>query len=100
MRSFYVRRLLVLTCALLLSVAPALPTAAQSRRQPPVAPQKKNQRPDEEKKADDQQPEPLPPDIINKPQEGEVVKVATELVTVETTGVNKKTKKLVPRLNK
>ena len=70
MRSPCVRRLLVLTCALLFSVAPSLPAAAQSRRQPPTAPQKKNQRPGDEKKTDDGQQEPLPPDIVNRPQKG------------------------------
>ena len=100
MRSPCVRRLLVLTCVLLFSVAPSLPATAQSRRQPPVAPQKKNQRPGDEKKTDDGQQEPLPPDIINRPQEGEVVKIASELVNVETTVINKKTRQLVTGLTK
>ena len=100
MRSPFVRRLLVLTCALLLNLAPLRPAVAQSRRQPPVAPQKKNQRPGDEKKGDDEKQEPLPPDIINRPQEGEVVKVAANLVNVETTVVNKKTKQLVTGLTR
>jgi Ca-activated chloride channel homolog len=102
MRSLFVRRLLVLTavCSLLLSVTPGrMLVSAQSRRQPPTTPQKKNQRPGEEKKPDDQQ-EQLPPDIFNKPQEGEIVKVAANLVNVEATVINKKTKQLVTGLKK
>ena len=102
MRSLFVRRLLVLTavCALLSSAVPSsLPVAAQSRRQPPTVPQKKNPRPGDEKKTDDQQ-EQLPPDIFNKPSDAEIVKVATNLVNVETTVVNKKTKQLVTGLTK
>jgi VWFA-related protein len=96
-----VRRLLVLTvvCALLVGIAPLRASVvAQSRRQPPTTPQKKNSRPGEEKKDDTQ--EPLPPDIVNKPQDAEVVRVATNLVSVETTVVNKKTKQLVTGLKR
>jgi Ca-activated chloride channel homolog len=100
MRSPFVRRLLLLTCALLLNVAPLRPIAAQSRRQPPVVPQKKNQRPGDEKKGDDEKQEPPPPDIVNRPQGGEVVKVASNLVNVETTVINKKTRQLVTGLTK
>ena len=102
MRSLFVHRLLGLTivCALLLSAtAGHAPAVAQSRRQPPTAPQKKNPRPGDEKKAEEQG-EQLPPDIINKPQEGEIVKVATNLVNVEATVINKKTKQLVTGLTK
>ncbi len=103
MRSLSVRRLLVLTAvwALLLSVAPRhADVLAQSRRQPPTTPQKKNQRPGDDKPKPDEQQEQLPPDIINKPQEGELVKVVSNLVNVETTVINKKTKQLVTGLKK
>src|SRR5205085_2290637 len=103
MRSLFVRRLLVASsvCAMLLSIAPArLPVVAQSRRQPPTTPQKKNQRPGEEKQQTDKQDDQLPPDIVNKPQEGEVVKVKSNLVNVEATVVNKKTRQLVTGLKK
>lgn len=101
MRSLFVRRLLVLMSiwTLLLAAAPRrTDVLAQSRRQPPTVPQKKNQRPGETKP--DEQQEQLPPDIINKPQEGEIVKVATNLVNVEATVVNKKTKQLLVGLKK
>lgn len=103
MRSLFVRRLLVLAAvwALLLAVAPQRAhVRAQSRRQPPTTPQKKNPRPGDDKTKPDEQQEQLPPDIINKPQEGELVKVVSNLVNVETTVVNKKTKQLVTGLKK
>jgi Ca-activated chloride channel family protein len=102
MRSLFVRRFFILAAlwAMCLSVAPGQrPVAAQSRRQPPTTPQKKNQRPGEGQKPEDQQ-EQLPPDIVNKPQDAEIVKVAANLVNVETTVVNKKTKQLVTGLTK
>ncbi len=102
MRSLFVRRLLALTAlwALLLSVTAARrPAVAQSRRQPPTVPQKKNPRPGDEQKPGEQPPEQLPTDIINKPQEGEVVKVASNLVNVEATVINKKTKQLLTGSN-
>src|SRR5205085_4794036 len=95
MSSLFLRRLLVASsiCAMLLGLAPArLPVVAQSRRQPPTTPQKKNQRPGEEKQQTDEQ---LPPDIVNKPTEGEVVKVKSNLVNVEATVLNKKTHQLI-----
>ena len=74
---------------------------AQSRRQPPTAPQKKNQRPGEEKKQDGEQPqeEPLPADILKTPQD-EVIKVAANLVNIETVVYHKKTGQIVTGLTK
>ncbi|CAN5317144.1 hypothetical protein BH18ACI2_BH18ACI2_05690 [soil metagenome] len=74
---------------------------AQSRRQPPTAPQKKNQRPGEEKKPGGEQPqeEPLPADILKTPQD-EVIKVAANLVNIETVVYHKKTGQIVTGLTK
>lgn len=74
---------------------------AQSRRQPPTAPQKKNPRPGEEKKQDGGQPaeEPLPTDILKTPQD-EIVKVAANLVNIETVVYHKKTGQIVTGLKK
>ncbi|MBA3247228.1 MAG: VWA domain-containing protein [Pyrinomonadaceae bacterium] len=74
---------------------------AQSRRQPPTAPQKKNQRPGEEKKQGGEQPqeEPLPADILKTPQD-EVIKVAANLVNIETVVYHKKTGQIVTGLTK
>ena len=90
---------LALTMALLLLPASLLtpPAAsAQSRRTPPQAPQKKNTRP-EQKPEGQQGEEPVPQDVI---QEAEVVKVATNIVNIEATVINKKTKQLVLGLKK
>jgi VWFA-related protein len=102
MRSVIVRRLsgLTVACALLVALAPVLPVAGQSRRQPPVTQQKKNPRPGDQQPQTDEQQQPLPPDIFNKPTEAEIVKVAANLVNVEATVINKKTKQLVTGLTK
>ena len=63
---------------------------AQARRQPPASDQKKNKRPPEGQ-TDEQKQEPLPPDIVGKPQEAEKVSVTTNLVNVDAVVYNKKT---------
>lgn len=63
---------------------------AQARRQPPVTDQKKNKRPPEGQ-TDEQKQEPLPPDLVGKPQEAEKVTVTTNLVNVDAVVYNKKT---------
>ncbi len=69
---------------------------AQARRQPPASDQKKNKRPPEGQ-TDEQKQEPLPPDIVGKPQEAEKVLVTTNLVNVDAVVYNKKTGQ--PQLN-
>ncbi len=98
------RRLIAVVVAFLFAAAsvPALFSAfAQSRRQPPTSPQKKNPRPGEEKKQDGGQPqeEPLPADILKTPQD-EVIKVAANLVNIETVVYHKKTGQIVTGLTK
>jgi VWFA-related protein len=63
---------------------------AQARRQPPASDQKKNKRPPEGQ-TDEQKQEPLPPDLVGKPQEAEKVSVTTNLVNVDAVVYNKKT---------
>jgi VWFA-related protein len=73
-------------------------TRAQSRRKPETLPQKKNQRPGEQKPEDAKPAEEIPKEVINTPQEAEVVKVITNLVNIETTVVHKKSKQIVGNL--
>ena len=90
---------LLIMLALLFTSAGNLNVNAQSRRQPPVSNQKKNKRPaDAEKKDGDQ--EELPKDIINKPQDAEVIKVETALVNVDAVVYNKKSKQIITGLKK
>ncbi|HEX8096985.1 MAG TPA: hypothetical protein VF507_03075, partial [Pyrinomonadaceae bacterium] len=88
---------LAVALALLLGTLPGLTSVfAQSRRQPPTSNQKKNKRPGEgEQKGEE---EKLPPDLMGKPQEAEVVKVVTRLVNVDAVVYNKKTGQVVTGL--
>jgi VWFA-related protein len=65
---------------------------AQARRQPPPSDQKKNKRPPEGgEKTDEQKQEPVPTDVMGKPQEAEKVSVTTNLVNVDAVVYNKAT---------
>jgi VWFA-related protein len=68
---------------------------AQSRRKPETLPQKKNQRPGEQKPEGEKTDEEVPKEIINTPQDAEVVKVITNLVNIETVVIHKKSKQIV-----
>lgn len=88
-----------------LIVAPAKFTVhAQSRRQPPQSGgnRKKNQRPGETQppKDGEPQPEPLPNDIVNTPQDGEVIDVRTNIVNVEAVVYEKKTGRIITGLKR
>jgi Ca-activated chloride channel homolog len=94
MKSFSLcRRLLVLIAGLALSLNALQGSLvfAQARRQPPSTDQKKNKRPDEIQKTDEQKQEPIPPDVVGKPQEAEKLSVTTNLVNVDAVVYNKKT---------
>jgi VWFA-related protein len=86
------RRLFALTAvaAVSLSAIGSGFAFAQSRRQPPASDQKKNKRPPEGQ-TDEQKQEPLPPDLVTKPQEAEKVVVSTNIVNVDAVVYNKKT---------
>jgi VWFA-related protein len=76
----------------------SMATLAQSRRKPETLPQKKNQRPGEQKPGDEKPGEEIPKEVINTPQDAEVVKVVTNLVNIEATVVHKKSKQIVGNL--
>lgn len=73
---------------------------AQSRRQPPVSNQKKNKRPADGGQQSGEKQDPLPPDIVGKPQEAETVKVTTALVNVDAVVYHKKSGQIVTGLKK
>src|SRR6267142_3409138 len=86
------RRLLVLVVGIAFSFGAVVPVFAQARRQPPSSDQKKNKRPTEgDKQTEEQKQEPLPPDIVGKPQEAEKLSVTTNVVNVDAVVYNKKT---------
>lgn len=92
---------LALVSLLMLGAATDLTSFAQSRRQPPTSNQKKNKRPAEGTKPEGgQQPEELPPDLINKPQEAETITVSTALVNVDAVVYDKKSKQIIVDLKK
>jgi VWFA-related protein len=94
---------LALILTLALGAAVNLTSLAQSRRQPPTSNQKKNKRPAEgtqPAQGEGQQPEELPPDLINKPQEAETISVSTALVNVDAVVYDKRSKQIVINLKK
>ena len=90
---------LALALALTLGAAGNLAVFAQSRRQPPTSNQKKNKRPaDDANKQGGEKEEPLPTDIINKPQDAETIKVTTAVVNVDAVVYDKKSKQIITGL--
>ena len=86
------RRLLVLIAGIAFSFGAVVPVFAQARRQPPSSDQKKNKRPAEgDKQTEEQKQEPLPPDILGKPQDAEKLSVTTNVVNVDAVVYNKAT---------
>src|SRR6266446_3399068 len=86
------RRLLVLVVGIAFSFGAVVPVLAQARRQPPSSDQKKNKRPAEgDKQTEEQKQEPLPPDILGKPQDAEKLSVTTNVVNVDAVVYNKAT---------
>lgn len=73
---------------------------AQSRRQPPTTNQKKNQRPGEKPQPGEKPEEPLPPDLMGKPQEAEKVTISTQIVNVDAVVYHKKNGQIVTGLKK
>jgi Ca-activated chloride channel homolog len=95
------RRLFAFTVVLALfaGLTGGLIVFAQSRRQPPATNQKKNKRPGEAGQGEQQQ-EPLPKDIVGKPQEAEKLSVSTQLVNVDAVVYHKKSGQIVTGLKK
>ena len=92
------RRVLVLVTAfgIVLTTTGIIDVFAQARRQPPVTNEKKNKRPDPN--APPEKQEPLPPDVLNRPQEAEKVTVSTAVVNVDAVVYHKKSGQIVPGL--
>src|ERR1700675_4741590 len=84
------RRALIVGIAFSFLAAPSASVLAQARRQPPSSDQKKNKRPAEQTDEQKKQ-EPLPPELVGKPQDAEKVSVTTNLVNVDAVVYNKKT---------
>jgi VWFA-related protein len=72
----------------------------QSRRQPPTTNQKKNQRPGEKPQPGEKPEEPLPPDLMGKPQEADKVTITTQIVNVDAVVYHKKSGQIVTGLKK
>src|SRR5712672_137597 len=85
------RRVLIVGIAFSFLAAPISSVLAQARRQPPSSDQKKNKRPPEQTDEQKQKQEPLPPELVGKPQDAEKVSVTTNLVNVDAVVYNKKT---------
>src|SRR2546422_6005165 len=90
----FCRRLLILGAGIAFSfgAVQSVSVFAQARRQPPSSDQKKNKRPPEGgQQTEEQKQEPLPPDIVGKPQEAEKLSVTTNVVNVDAVVYNKAT---------
>lgn len=90
---------LTLVFAVVLGSAAGL-AFAQSRRQPPAANQKKNKRPSETGQQEDKREEPLPPNLIGKPQDAEKLTITTQIVNVDAVVYHKKSGQIVSGLKK
>src|SRR6266481_3910855 len=96
------RRLFVIVVVVAFSVAgfKTISVLAQARRQPPSSDQKKNKRPPEGQQTEEQKQEPLPPNLVGKPQEAEKVTIVTNIVNVDAVVYNKKSGAIVTGLKK
>jgi Ca-activated chloride channel family protein len=88
--------------ALMLSLTGGLANVfAQARRVPPTTNQKKNKRPGENgQPGEEKQEEPLPTDIVGKPQDAETITVTTQLVDVDAVVYSKKNGQIITGLKK
>ena len=104
MKSMIVRRTFALPILLVLLLGDTSPVMlsgfAQSRRQPPSSPQKKNKRPDDDSPKSSEPKEELPPDIVNTPQDAEIVRVTAAVVNVEAVVYDKKSGQIITGLKK
>ncbi len=75
-------------------------TLAQSRRQPPATNEKKNKRPTQTPESGEKQEEPLPQDIVGKPQDAEKLTITTQIVNIDAVVYTKKGGQIVNNLNK
>lgn len=98
----FCRRLsfLIVAFSLFSQAGQSVSVFAQSRRQPPTSDEKKNKRPPQGQPTGDKEQEPLPPDIVGKPSEGDTLKVTTNLVNVDAVVYNKKSGQIMTDLKK
>ena len=93
----------VLTLGVLSSLLIGITTnlsLAQSRRQPPTSNEKKNKRPQPGQQQQEEQQEPLPPDLVGKPQDAEKLTISTQIVNVDAVVYHKKSGQIVTGLKK
>jgi Ca-activated chloride channel homolog len=92
-RKYFCRWLFVLIFVIAFVLSPVGSTVVvpQARRQPPGSDQKKNKRPEGGQTDEKKQEEPLPPDIVGKPQDAEKLSVTTNVVNVDAVVYNKTT---------
>jgi Ca-activated chloride channel family protein len=99
--SKFARSLLAITIISILLAGFGLSFAlGQSRRQPPTSNEKKNKRPAEPGQQGEKPEEPLPPDLVGKPQEAEKITVTTQIVNVDAVVYHKKSGQIVTGLKK
>jgi hypothetical protein len=99
--SKFARSLVAITVISILLAGLGLSFAlGQSRRQPPTSNEKKNKRPAEPGQQGEKPEEPLPPDLVGKPQEAEKITVTTQIVNVDAVVYQKKSGQIVTGLKK
>jgi len=100
--STYFRRLFALAALLAVSLSTTanLPVFGQARRQPPASNQKKNKRPPDGTQEPAEKQDPVPTDIVGKPQEAEKIEIKTTLVNVDAVVYQKKSKQIVNGLKR
>lgn len=91
---------LVIALAFLSHAGQAISVLAQSRRKPPTSDQKKNTRPGQGDQTGDKQQEPIPTDIVIKPQDADKLSVTTNLVNVDAVVFNKKSGQITTGLKR
>jgi len=91
---------LVIALALLSHAGQAISVLAQSRRKPPTSDQKKNTRPGQGEQTGEKEQEPVPTDILVKPQDADKLSVTTNLVNVDAVVYNKKSGQITTGLKK
>src|SRR5215204_6026500 len=89
---------LLIVSALLVGMGMSF-SSAQSRRQPPTSNEKKNKRPAPGQPGEKPE-EPLPPDLMGKPQEADKVTVTTQIVNVDAVVYHKKSGQIVNGLKR
>lgn len=85
--------------SLLLGISAGL-SFGQSRRQPPTTNQKKNKRPGDTPQPGDKEQEPMPQDIVGKPQDAEKLTITTQIVNVDAVVYHKKSGQVINNLKK